>query len=201
MLSWARHYEFVQAVQFAIFAVIAPVFANLGDVAGRFVSRAHSIRWSVLSLTVYGASAVFWRTPWCVDALAHHGWLVVLEALSVTLIGTWAWSALVSSPRLPARLTPAQRLAAAALVMWTIWVMAYLVGLSHNSWYRAYDHGGWLSVSADQQLTTGLLWALSGAAFVPIVFWNLYNWLRHENSADDELAERIKSSRLGSSTN
>ena len=59
--------------------------------------------------------------------------------------------------------------------MWTIWVTAYLVGLSHTSVYPAYPHvaGRDLSVSADQALTTGVLWLTSLCVFIPVIFANL----------------------------
>ncbi len=135
---------------------------------------------------------VLWRTPWFVNELVRHSWLVALEVVSLIVIATRAWSALVQFAARASSLTHPQRLAACALVMWAVWVMAYLVGLSHGSWYRAYDHGQWLSTSADQQISTALLWAVSGVAFAPLVFWNLFHWLRREEQSNDELAERIR---------
>ena len=68
-----------------------------------------------------------------------------------------------------ARLARPKRIAVAAVAMWTIWVTAYVVGLSHTSVYRAYAHvaGRELSVSADQALTTWVLWFTSLSTFSP----------------------------------
>jgi hypothetical protein len=81
--------------------------------------------------------------------------------------------------------------------MWTIWVLAYLVGLSHGSWYPAYVHhpGRGFSLSADQQLTTGTMWFVSGCAFIPVVFWNLIRWLQSEEDPDEELHRLVRQER------
>ena len=126
------------------------------------------------------ALVVAWRIPASVDALARHGWLSLLEAVSLVAAGVGLWLELVESPPLSPRLARPKRIALAALAMWTIWVTAYLVGLSHASVYRSYAHvaGRDLSVSADQALTTGMLWLTSLCAFIPVIFANLVLWLR-----------------------
>ena len=164
LLGLARRYEFVQALQFSVLAVVSPVLLVLAGTLPRVSDRFATPAWSVVSLITYAAVATLWRTPWCVNALTRHGWLLLLEAATLMFVATWGWGSLVQSGQRFPTLRHPQRLAGAASVMWTIWAMAYLVGLSHSSWYRAYAHTGALSVSADQQLATALLWALSGAA-------------------------------------
>jgi cytochrome c oxidase assembly factor CtaG len=161
--------------------------------------RRHPEVWrSVGFFGLYLAGAVLWRTPPAVNGLARHPWLVVVEAVTLVSVGTGLWLELVESPPLTPRLSRPHRVALAAVSMWLIWVLAYLVGLSHVSWYHAYPHhpGSGLSLSADQQLTTGMMWFISGCAFIPVVFWNLVRWLQSEEDPDQELHHLIRQERI-----
>jgi len=82
----------------------------------------------------------------------------------------------------------------AAVAMWATWVVAYLLGFSHVSWFPAYHHraGHGLSLVADQALATGILWAAAGLTFVPVVFVNLIRWLSHDEDPDEELRRLTK---------
>ena len=153
---------------------------------------------------LYLAGAILWRTPFAVDGLVRHPWLVAVEAATLVAVGVGLWLELVESPPLTPRLPRPARVAMAAVSMWAIWVLAYLVGLSHASWYPAYPHhaGTGLSLSADQQLTTGMMWFVSACAFIPVVYWNLVRWLQSEDDPDEELhhlmrQERIRGRTLG----
>jgi cytochrome c oxidase assembly factor CtaG len=143
---------------------------------------------------LYLGVVVLWRIPLTVDALARHPWLVLVEAAVLVPVAVVLWLELVESPPLTPRLTRPHRVAMAAVVMWVMWVLAYLVGLAHGAWYHGFDHtvATGISVSADQQLTTGVVWAISGCAFVPVVFWNLIFWLQSEEDPDDELHRLIR---------
>jgi cytochrome c oxidase assembly factor CtaG len=149
---------------------------------------------AVLFAGCFLAVMILWRTPLGVNGIVRHPWLVLLEAVTLTPAGVFLWLELVESLPLVPRLTRPHRIAMAAVCMWTIWVMAYLVGLSHGSWYTAFAHhaGGGLSVSADQQLTTGVIWLISGCAFVPLVFWNLFRWLQSEEDPDQALSHLVR---------
>ena len=111
--------------------------------------------------------------------------------------GVGLWLELVESPPFSPRLARPKRIALAAVAMWTIWVTAYLVGLSHASVYRSYAHvaGRDLSVSADQALTTGILWVTSLCAFIPVIFSNLVLWLRSDEDPDDALYRLVRDRR------
>jgi hypothetical protein len=76
----------------------------------------------------------------------------------------------------------------AALTMWTVWVLAYLGGMSSTGWYDAFHHvaGVGLSAAADRQVSAAVLWAVAAVAFVPVVFWNLLTWLRTESGAQGQ---------------
>jgi cytochrome c oxidase assembly factor CtaG len=230
LASLARRFEFVEAIQFAFFAVVVPALVVMGspwsllglasprpplldDDGGPHPPTA-TLRWAdrlasarrrhpeaVRSACFAGlalAGAIFWRTPFAVDALARHPWALPLEAASLLGVGVGLWLELVESPPLTPRLPRPSRIALAAIIMWTIWILAYLVGLSHGSWYPAYPHhpGGTLSLSADQQLTTGVMWFISACAFVPVVFSNLIRWLQSEEDPDEELHHLIRQERI-----
>ena len=228
LATYARRFEFVEAIQFCLIAITVPVFAacgapwrRLGLASGEpprvgedgtvetpdglrpvdriaLVRRRHPEPWrAVLAGAVYLAAVVLWRVPGTVEALARHPWLVLVEAAMLVPLGVVMWLELVESPPLTPRLTRPHRVAMSAVVMWVIWVLAYLVGLAHGAWYSGFDHtvATGISVSADQQLTTGIIWMLSGAAFVPVVFWNLIFWLQSEEDPDDELYRLVRQER------
>ena len=83
------------------------------------------------------------------------------------------------------------RVALAVMPMWAIWVLAYLIGFAHASWFPAYRQSARaLSVIADQQLATGVMWTLSAAVFLPVIFSNFINFL----SDDDDVADQLRRS-------
>ena len=226
----ARRYEFVEAIQFSLLAVVIPALAVMGAPWLRLGLASRS-DWSLAApdvstgsgahlrpvdrwargrrrhpevvrtagiFALYLAGIVLWRIPPVVDALARHPWLVAVEAGALVVVGMGLWLELVESPPLTPRLARPHRVALAAVSMWAIWILAYLVGLAHGSWYHAYVHhpGVGLSVSADQQLTTGMMWFVSGCAFIPVVFWNLVQWLQSEEDPDEEFHRLVRQERI-----
>jgi hypothetical protein len=219
----ARRVEAVQALQFCLFAIGVPALLTLGapwrlvglaghdgpiDVEGlapvqttrgadRLAAARHRHREPARSFAfvlLFMVAVVLWRTPVGVDAVVRHPWLVTAEAVTLVGAGVGLWLELVASPPFAPRLTHPLRIAAAALAMWTIWIAAYLVGLSHSSVYLPYHHvpGRELSVWADQALTTGVLWLVSLVAFLPVIFWNLSLWLRDDDETDDALYRLVR---------
>ncbi len=230
LVTEARRYEFVEAMQFCVLLVVVPALLVIGapwrrlglasadppppgadgdppeaaaglgpvDRLARCRRRHPEALRSAGFAGLYLAGAVAWRIPPSVNALQRHPWLVALEAVTLVPVGMGLWLELVESPPLTPRLSRPHRVALAAVSMWAIWVLAYLVGLSHASWYHAYVHhaGSGLSLSADQQLTTGLMWFISGCAFIPVVFWNLIRWLQSEEDPDEELHRLLRQERI-----
>lgn len=226
----ARRYEFVEAAQFCLLAIVVPALLVLGapwrrlGLASPFVPAPDADGPTAESLAAMGAmdrlaagrrrhpeavrstcfaglylaGAVAWRIPPAVNSLARDPWLLAVEVLTLVPVGMGLWLELVDSPPLTPRLSRPHRVALAAVSMWAIWVLAYLVGLSHASWYHAYAHhaGTGFSLSADQQLTTGLMWFISGCAFIPVVFWNLIRWLQSEEDPDEELHHLVRQERI-----
>jgi cytochrome c oxidase assembly factor CtaG len=226
--TYARRFEYVEAIQFCLLAITIPVFVACGapwrrlglasspspvieadgDVVApsglrpvdrlSFGRRRHPDPWrAVVVAAVYLAAVVLWRVPGTVDALPRHPWLVLVEAAILVPSGIALWLELVESPPLTPRLARPHRVGMAAVVMWVIWILAYLVGLAHGAWYHGFDHtvATGISVSADQQLTTAVMWAMSGVAFVPVVFWNLVYWLQSEEDPDGELYRLVRQER------
>jgi len=212
-VSWAaRRTELMQALQFSLFALVVPALGTLGapwsfgragrwqsgleDLADRRRRHPEFLRAVVFLLIDVGAMIAL-RTPGAVDAFVRHPWLVAPEALVLTLAGVGLWLELVPSPPLRPRSPHPQRVALAALAMWTVWIMAYLIGLSHTSWYRAISHtsGHGLSAVADRQLSTAVLWFVAAVCFTPIVFSSLVAWLRSEDDPDEELFRLVREER------
>lgn len=226
--GWARRYEFAEALQFSVFAVVVPCLLVAGSpwrllrLAGPALPSEESIRSAVgvrlrladavavgrrrhreasrafVVVGLYIGSVTFFRTPLAVNSLVRHAWLSPVEGVILAIVGVGLWLELIESPPLVPRSIRPLRMAMAAVSMWAIWIMAYLVGLSHSSWFHAFAHhvGTTISVSADQQLATGFVWFVSAAVFIPVVFWNLVRWLQSEDSPDDELHRLIREERL-----
>jgi len=225
----ARRVEVLEALQFALLAIAVPSLVVLGapwrllglatppggaadtegvevlerpkvaDRAAAARRRHPAVTRSAAYLLLQMAVVVVWRIPATVDALARHWWLALIEAISLVTAGIGLWLEMVESPPFSPRLARSNRIAIAALCMWTVWITAYLVGLSHVSVYRSYPHvvGRDLSVSADQALATGVLWLTSLCAFVPVIFANLVLWLRSDEDPDDALYRLVRDRRRG----
>ena len=204
----ARRYDWAEALQFIVLALVAPgVFVagapwdrvRLARAATALAAarRRHPER--LRSMVLVGAALacmVAWRLPAAVDRLHSGGWPLAVEVVSLSLAGTVLWLECVTSPPLVPRSTRPVRIALCALSMWTIWVLAYLVAMSDADWYRAYDHvAGGLRPAVDQQIAAGVLWGIAGACFIPLIFWNLLQWLRSEEDPDEELHRLVREER------
>jgi cytochrome c oxidase assembly factor CtaG len=195
----AREYVFAQAVQFAVLAVVVPALIVLGApwrragaLAGRLaLARSHrpSGTQAWLILAGFVGVALGWRVPVVVNALVRYPALTVVEAVTLVGAGCALWAELVESPPLLPRISRPQRAAFAALAMWAMWASAYIMGFSHTAWFAALAHpsGHGLGTVADQEIAAGLLWAIPGLAFVPVVYVALITWLRDSADPDDEL--------------
>lgn len=203
----ARQYVFAQAVQFAVLAIAAPALVVLGapwrllaarlgkrgtNLADRVaMARSHrrSRARSLFILATFIVVALAWRLPAAVNALVRYPPLTAAEA--VTLIGTGCglWLELVESPPFLPRISRPQRAAFAAVPMWALWASAYIMGFSGTAWFSALAHpaGHGLGTVADQEIAAGLLWAIPGLCFVPVVYVCMITWLRDSADPDDEL--------------
>jgi hypothetical protein len=84
----------------------------------------------------------------------------------------------------------------AALAMWSTWAVAYALGFANHGVFHAYDPvGGALGGVADQQITVGLVWAVSAICFVPVVFVTMLAWLKDNDNPDEELQRLARDER------
>jgi hypothetical protein len=74
--------------------------------------------------------------------------------------------------------------------MWTIWVLAYIMGFSHGGYFAAYAHhaGHGLSPAADQQIAAGIMWLIPALCYPAVVYVSMVAWLRDSADPDEELA-------------
>lgn len=193
--SLARHYVYAQALQFSVLAAAVPALVVLGapwhgwHALATARPRRPSARRAWATLIGFVAVAVAWRLPVAVNALVRYPALTVAEAASLILAGCALWLELVDSPPFLPTISRPLRSAFAALPMWIIWASAYIMAFSHTVWFAAFaprgGHG--LGIAVDQQLGAGLVWAITGMCFVPVVFVSLITWLRDTSDPDDEL--------------
>jgi cytochrome c oxidase assembly factor CtaG len=205
----AQNDDWAEALQFVVLALVAPGLFVAGAPWDRIglgrratalanARRRHPERLRAFALVGAAlACMVAWRLPAAVNRLHSGGWPLALEVVSLFAAGTVLWLECVTSPPLVPRSTRPIRITLCALSMWTIWVLAYLVGMSQGDWYKAYHHvaGTGLSLAMDQQLAAGVMWAVAAACFAPLVFWNLLQWLRSEEDPDEELHRLLREER------
>jgi len=205
----AHRYDWAEALQFMVLALVGPGLVvagapwevlGLGPVVEKLAAarRRHHERARTVAVAVPALGCmVAWRTPVAVNALKAGGWLVAVEAVSVGISGAALWLECISSGALVPRGPRPQRIAVAAVSMWTIWVLAYLLAMSGAGWYHSYLHvpGHGISLAIDQQAASGLMWAVATACFVPLIFWHLVQWLHAEEDADHELRRVVREER------
>jgi cytochrome c oxidase assembly factor CtaG len=121
---------------------------------------------------------LFWRLPPVLDQLARHPVLAVAEAVTLCAAGIGLWLQLARSRPSAPPLGRPQRASAAALAMWSIWVIAYVLGFARGSVVQGYDGGGsHLLTVDDQEISAALLWAAAAVSFLPVVFTAALTWL------------------------
>ncbi len=130
-------------------------------------------------LAWWAACCLCWRLPSVLDALARYPALCLAELAMLVLAGVGLWLELVNSRPLAPRLTRPRRAAIAALAMWSIWVIAYVLGFARGSVVHGYDGAGSsLPTVVDQEITAFVLWLAAACCFVPVIFVSLLTWLR-----------------------
>ena len=191
-----RRYLFAESVQFCAFAMAIPALVVLG--APWTPRRGRLAFGGALAVgLVFVGVCLLWRLPPVLDALARHPILQVPELVTLLFAGAWLWLQLVSSPTSAARLTRPQRAAVAALSMWSIWVIAYVLGFANHAVIHAYDLSGSLGAVADQETSAALMWAVSGACFIPVISVTMLGWLRDSSAPGAGAAEEAPSVRGG----
>jgi cytochrome c oxidase assembly factor CtaG len=145
---------------------------------------------------VFFGVCLVWRLPPAVDALARHPLLAAAELVTLLAAGIGLWLELVASPPLAPRLPNPHRATIAALAMWSTWAVAYALGFANHAVFHGYDAAGsGLSAVADQQITVGLVWAVSAFCFVPVIFVTMLSWLKDNDDPDEELQRLARDER------
>ncbi len=206
--STARRFEYGEALQFSLLAIVLPALVAIGApwrrlglaragepdpprpvdrVADRRL-RHRELPWSLAFIALDLAAVVAWHVPRAVADVSEHGWLIPLEGATLLAVGLGLWLELVNSPPLVPRSGYLRRAVLAAFAMWTFWILAYILGLSNHAFYPNFSHApGGLSAAADQQIASAVLWFVAAASFVPVIFWNAMMWLRTDQDPDAEL--------------
>lgn len=208
--AYARRFVFAETLQFLVFAAAAPALLVLGApwrplrrlVAwprlgrrpdrgpgrGATVARRHSgFGRGVAALLAFIAAAIAWRLPVTVNALATVPGLAVAEMVTLGGAAAALWLELVESPPMLPHLSRPQRAVFAALAMWTLWILGYILGFSQVAWYAAVSHPAGLGAVADQEIATALMWAVPAACFAPVVFVAALTWLKDTEDPDEGL--------------
>ena len=213
----ARRTEYAQALQFSLLAIVVPALVTAGApwrrlrLAGRGAPdpplravdrlaehrrRHRELPRSLAFIAVDVAVIIAWHTPAGVAAVARHGWLRPVEAVTLLVFGVGLWLELVRSPPLAPRSGHLRRAVLAALVTWALWILAYVAGMSNHEFYPNFHHDpGGLSAAADQQIASAVLWLVSALTFVPVIFWNALMWLKTEDDPDTELMDLLRAER------
>jgi hypothetical protein len=197
--AYARQYAFVQALQFTIFAVLAPALLGLGlPLRAPWPRRPKGqhpdtgvppVRLAAWRLVPFMALVITWRLPAVLGALARYPALTAAELVTLAGAGLGLWLAIAGRTG-PEPLPGPLRAAAAAVAMWTIWIIAYVTGMSALALLpRSAGVRYVVSAAADRQLTTAVLWAAPAICFAPLVYYLLVRWLGERDKLDDEQRE------------
>jgi hypothetical protein len=74
-----------------------------------------------------------------------------------------------------------------AAAMWTIWIIAYITGMSAATLTpRAAPAARALGSAADRELAAAVLWAIPAICFAPVIYYLLVTWLGDRDKQEDE---------------
>ncbi|MGH3280187.1 MAG: cytochrome c oxidase assembly protein [Trebonia sp.] len=187
---------FAETIQFAAAAMVVPALAALGTPwVPRFARL--SLPGAAAVGVVFIGVCLAWRVPSALDALARHPVLRVPELVTLLVAGLALWLQLVGSPSSPVRLTRPQRAAVAAIPMWSVWVVAYVLGFANHAVVSGYDVSGSLGTVTDQEITVILTWVISAACFIPVIAVTLLTWLRDSGGPGPGTAKEQRSAQQG----
>lgn len=191
--SEASQHLWVETIQFSTIAFgAAPLVALAAPASllpgrrGRSSRNGRAKPWlppGAAGLAAFVAVTLGWRLPAALDATTRsRAWLAV-EVVAL-VAGTWRfWADVAESPPHAPLAHPAHRVALGALGAWSVWIFAWIVGMSSGPFYPAF--AARTGAAGSQELAVGLLWVTSAAALAPMIFTNLFRWL----AKDQQLAE------------
>jgi hypothetical protein len=197
--AYAREYAFAQALQFAVFAVLTPALVSLAVpprwVAPRRLTGEHAgggpppDRTAAWRLVPFMALVIIWRLPAVLEALARYPVLSAAELVTLVGAGLGVWLA-IAGLTAPGPLPRPLRAAIGAVAMWTIWIIAYVTGMSSLALMpRPASAAETLGSAADRQLAAAALWAVPAICFAPVVYYMLITWLGERDTQEDRPPE------------
>lgn len=201
--GYARRYASAGAFQFVVFAVAGPALLVLGwrglpawhrprGTAGRpRAATRPADHAAALRLVAFLVAVIGWRLPIVLDTLARDPALAVAEMASLAAAGCGIWLELAGAAGSQPPLARPLRAAMAAVAMWTIWVIAYITGMSGATVTPARGNAVASAVSAatDRQVAVGVMWAVPAVCFAPVVYIMLLTWLSAREDPDQELSQ------------
>lgn len=195
----ARHYAAIQALQFVVFAAVVPALLILGWPG--WLARASGSRAAAPRLLLrpgFRAAAallpclslvIAWRLPVATARLARDPALTALELVTLVAAGAALWRELAAARTALEPLPRPLRAVMAAVAMWTIWVIAYVTGMSAGGATPAAPPV--VSSVAERQLAAGVLWAIPALCYVPVIFVLMMNWMGDRDNPDAEARQLI----------
>lgn len=196
LAGMAHRHIWAETLQFAVAAFGAGPLVALAAPVGLVRGRGRPRRpegdgaqgWRVWA-PAFGAFLVVtvgWRLPFGADAAASGpGWLA-LEVVTLTVGTWWLWAALVGSPPRPALVSRIGRVALGAVTAWSVWVFDWGVGFTAHPFYPSF--AGSAGAVGSQEIAVTVLWVVSAASLLPVIFTNLVGWLNADlRAGEDEM--------------
>ncbi len=121
------------------------------------------------------------------DALARYPALIAAEMVTLVSAGSAVWADLVTAVPLSQPLPRPLRAAMAAVAMWSIWIAAYITGMSGAAPDSAGPTANTLNAATGRQLGVAVMWAVPAICFVPVVYTMVIRWLGERDDPDAEL--------------
>ncbi len=146
-----------------------------------------AVRAAVVKVLFFVALVVTWRLPAMLGALAGHPALAAAEVVTLVSAGSAVWAGLVAAAPLSKPLPRPLRAAIAAVSMWSIWILAYITGMSSAVSDSTAPAAAALSAATDRQLAVAVMWAVPAICFAPVVYAMVIRWLGERDDPDAEL--------------
>jgi hypothetical protein len=133
---------------------------------------------------LFVALVITWRLPAVLGALARHPALTAAEMVTLACAGAAVWIDLTAAPPSRRPLPRPLRAAMAAAAMWTIWIAAYITGMSGATSIPAGPAGHAVTAATQRQFGVAVMWAVPAIFFVPVVYGMLIRWLGEPDDPD-----------------